>query len=66
MISERLILKGKFEGDHFECKEVQSKCPSKYKENMKPQQNNSAGPSAEKTIETSSAINQSPTNSEAK
>jgi cytochrome c-type biogenesis protein CcmE len=36
MISERLVLKGKFEGDHFECKDVQTKCPSKYKEQMKP------------------------------
>ena len=48
MISERLILKGKFQNDHFECSEVQSKCPSKYKESMKP---------AEKSIETSSATN---------
>jgi cytochrome c-type biogenesis protein CcmE len=36
MISERLILKGKYQNDHFECSEVQSKCPSKYKESMKP------------------------------
>jgi cytochrome c-type biogenesis protein CcmE len=36
MISERLVLKGKYEGDHFECKDVQTKCPSKYKDNMKP------------------------------
>jgi cytochrome c-type biogenesis protein CcmE len=35
MISERLVLKGKYENDHFECKDVQTKCPSKYKENMK-------------------------------
>lgn len=48
MISERLILKGKYETDHFECKEVQSKCPSKYKENMKP---------VEKSIPTTSATN---------
>jgi cytochrome c-type biogenesis protein CcmE len=56
MISERLILKGKYENDHFECQEVQSKCPSKYKESMKP---------TEKSIETSSATNQATTNSEA-
>jgi len=61
MISERLILKGKYEGDHFECQEVQSKCPSKYKENMKPQPTKSAGQSTEKSTEVSSA-----TNSEAK
>jgi cytochrome c-type biogenesis protein CcmE len=48
MISERLVLKGKYEGDHFECKDVQTKCPSKYKEQMKP---------TEKSIETSSATN---------
>lgn len=36
MISERLVLKGKFQEDHFECKDVQTKCPSKYKEEMKP------------------------------
>ena len=35
MISERLVLKGKFENDHFECKDVQTKCPSKYKDDMK-------------------------------
>ena len=48
MISERLVLKGKYEGDHFECKDVQTKCPSKYKEEMKPVQKN---------IETTSATN---------
>jgi cytochrome c-type biogenesis protein CcmE len=36
MISEKLVLKGKFEADHFECKDVQTKCPSKYREEMKP------------------------------
>ena len=36
MISERLVLKRKFENDLFECKDVQTKCPSKYKEEMKP------------------------------
>lgn len=55
-ISERLVLKGKYEGDHFECKDVQTKCPSKYKETMKP---------TEKSIETTSATNPPPTNSEA-
>ncbi len=28
--SERLVLKGKMEGDHFACKEILMKCPSKY------------------------------------
>lgn len=50
MISERLVLKGKFQDDHFECKDVQTKCPSKYKEDMKP---------TEKSIETTSAANPS-------
>jgi cytochrome c-type biogenesis protein CcmE len=34
MISERLVLKGKYKDDHFECKDVQTKCPSKYKEEI--------------------------------
>ena len=36
MISERLILKGKYQDGYFECKEVQTKCPSKYKDQMAP------------------------------
>ena len=56
MISERLVLKGKYEGDHFECKDVQTKCPSKYKEQMKP---------TEKSIGTTSTTNPVSTNSEA-
>lgn len=31
-ISERLVLKGRYEAGQFECKEVQTKCPSKYKD----------------------------------
>ncbi|MBN9295957.1 MAG: cytochrome c maturation protein CcmE [Filimonas sp.] len=31
--SERLVLKGRVEGDHFECKDILLKCPSKYKDN---------------------------------
>jgi cytochrome c-type biogenesis protein CcmE len=30
--SERLVLKGKVQGDHFECKDILLKCPSKYKD----------------------------------
>ena len=33
-ISERLVLEGKFNSDHFECKRVQTKCPSKYMDDM--------------------------------
>jgi cytochrome c-type biogenesis protein CcmE len=32
--SERLVLKGKVEGDHFECRDILLKCPSKYKDDM--------------------------------
>ena len=34
-ISERLVLKGKYMGDYFDCKSIQTKCPSKYKDDMK-------------------------------
>ena len=34
-ISERLVLKGRYEEGHFDCKEIQTKCPSKYKDDMK-------------------------------
>jgi len=40
LISERLVLKGKYEGGHFECKDVQTKCPSKYKDDMKAAEKN--------------------------
>lgn len=53
MISERLILKGKYQDGHFECKEVQTKCPSKYKDQMAP---------TEKSIDQSSVANPSPSN----
>ena len=32
--SERLVLKGAYKEDHFECKEIMMKCPSKYKDDM--------------------------------
>lgn len=53
MISERLVLKGKYQEDHFECKEVQTKCPSKYKDDMKP---------TDKSIENSSTTSPSVAN----
>ena len=34
-VSERLVLKGAYKEDHFECKEIMMKCPSKYKDDMK-------------------------------
>ena len=33
--SERIVLKGRVEGDHFECKDILLKCPSKYKDELK-------------------------------
>ena len=33
--SERVVLKGKMEGDVFECDNILLKCPSKYKDNKK-------------------------------
>lgn len=30
--SERLVLKGKVQGDYFDCKDILMKCPSKYKD----------------------------------
>jgi cytochrome c-type biogenesis protein CcmE len=35
-ISERLVLKGKYLDNYFECQDIQTKCPSKYKDEMKP------------------------------
>lgn len=32
--SERLVLKGKVNGNQFECKDILLKCPSKYKDDM--------------------------------
>ncbi len=33
--SERVVLKGRMQDDHFECKEILLKCPSKYKDDPK-------------------------------
>ena len=57
LISERLVLKGKYEADHFECKDVQTKCPSKYKDDLK---------AAEKNIQNTSQNESSETNTEEK
>ena len=38
--SERLVLKGAYQTDHFECKEIMMKCPSKYKDDMKSAEKN--------------------------
>jgi cytochrome c-type biogenesis protein CcmE len=56
LISERLVLKGKFEADHFECKEVQTKCPSKYKDDIN---------AAKKNVEAATQPSTGPNNSSA-
>ena len=33
-ISEKLVLQGKYEDGYFNCKTIQTKCPSKYKDDM--------------------------------
>ena len=38
--SERIVLKGRVQGDHFECKDILLKCPSKYKDDPKAAQKN--------------------------
>lgn len=53
MMTERLVLKGKFENDHFECKDVQTKCPSKYKDDIK---------AAEKNIQSTTQLSPAVTN----
>ena len=47
-ISERLVLKGKYKDGYFDCKDIQTKCPSKYKEDMKPAQKSTETTSAKK------------------
>ena len=39
-VSERLVLKGAYQDDHFECKEIMMKCPSKYKDDIKAAEKN--------------------------
>ena len=39
-ISERLVLKGKYLDGYFDCKTIQTKCPSKYKDDMKAAEKN--------------------------
>jgi len=33
--SERIVMKGTMKGDHFECRDILLKCPSKYKDDKK-------------------------------
>jgi cytochrome c-type biogenesis protein CcmE len=39
-ISEKLVLKGKYMDGYFDCKNIQTKCPSKYKDDMKAAEKN--------------------------
>jgi hypothetical protein len=39
-ISEKLVLKGKYQDGFFDCKSIQTKCPSKYKDDMKAAEKN--------------------------
>ncbi len=39
-VSERLVLKGKYIDNYFACKSIQTKCPSKYKDDMKAAEKN--------------------------
>ena len=39
-VSERLVLKGKYMDNYFDCKSIQTKCPSKYKDDMKAAEKN--------------------------
>jgi cytochrome c-type biogenesis protein CcmE len=54
-ISPRLVLEGRYEKDHFECKRVQTKCPSKYKDDAAPK--NIEGSAQVKSAEQYSAYN---------
>ncbi len=39
-ISDKLVLKGRYQDDHFECRDIQTKCPSKYKDDIKAAEKN--------------------------
>lgn len=55
-ISERLVLKGKYKDGYFDCKDIQTKCPSKYKEDMK---------ATDKDLQSNTGADPASTNSEA-
>ena len=38
--SERIVMKGKMQADHFECNDILLKCPSKYKDDKQQLQKN--------------------------
>jgi hypothetical protein len=51
-ISERLVLKGKYRDGFFDCKSIQTKCPSKYKDDLK-----AAGKNVENTTKVPNSNN---------
>lgn len=54
-ISERLVLKGKYMDGIFDCKSIQTKCPSKYKDDMKATEKNIQSTTQKPPVENSSA-----------
>ncbi|OSZ80060.1 hypothetical protein CAP36_02000 [Chitinophagaceae bacterium IBVUCB2] len=54
-ISERLVLKGKYNDGVFNCDAIQTKCPSKYKEDMKATDKNLQSATTEKPSSNNSA-----------
>ena len=46
----QLVLQGKYKDDHFECEDIQTKCPSKYKDD--------AGAAAKKVEQTTQSSSQ--------
>ena len=45
--SERIVMKGKMLADHFECRDILLKCPSKYKDDKKVLEKTFAGQQAD-------------------
>jgi len=55
--SERLVLKGAYKEDHFECKQIMMKCPSKYKDDIKAAEKNIQNATQTSPAENNSAVN---------
>jgi len=50
-MSERLVLKGKYNDGLFDCKDIQTKCPSKYKDDMKATDKNLQPVTSQNTVD---------------
>jgi cytochrome c-type biogenesis protein CcmE len=57
--SQRIVLKGKMQGEVFECKEILLKCPSKYKDDPTQQKMNLEKASAEEAVKPVSSLEKS-------